>query len=216
VRVTSPEAAGEPLGDKTNAVLQPMFLDFYRQEVAAEEDVHRTLPFFATALGLIVAALNYVARQLPAWAAVRSACDGRGTLSWSEMQCALPVVLAMFLLAAAALLAVLVPVLLYFATNPRGYRRIGPEPVHLGRAAELRAYHAAQGLTGDPLDDAVSRDLRDQLVKDLALALPVNRRLTLRRYKWRARAVTGLLAALLFALLATIWISVSKEFGFLV
>jgi hypothetical protein len=54
-----------PLGSESADVLLGMFQDFYRQEVSAEEDVHRTLPFFATALGLIIAALNYAASQLP-------------------------------------------------------------------------------------------------------------------------------------------------------
>jgi hypothetical protein len=48
----------EPLTDKSAGILLSMFQDIYRQEVGAEEDVHRTLPFFATALGLIIAALN--------------------------------------------------------------------------------------------------------------------------------------------------------------
>src|SRR5271169_2082285 len=56
-----------PLGDKAGSTLLNVFQDFYRQEVAAEEDVHRSLPFFGTALGLIITALTYVATQLPDW-----------------------------------------------------------------------------------------------------------------------------------------------------
>ena len=47
-------------------MLLATFQDAYRQEIGVEEDVHRTLPFFATALGFIVAALNYAAGQLAA------------------------------------------------------------------------------------------------------------------------------------------------------
>ena len=208
-----PDCAEEAFGEKTSAALLPMFLDFYRQEVAAEEDVHRTLPFFATALGLIVAALNYVAGQLPAWPKVRSACPA--ALSWTVVQCAWPVFLAMFLLTVAALLAGTVLVFLYLATNRRGYERIGPEPAHRRRALELRAYHMARHVENDDLDVAVSRDLRYQLVEDLAAVIPINRRLTLQRYKWRARAVTGLLLALLCALAATMSMTAVSKSGFL-
>ena len=43
------------------------FADLYRQEVGAEEDVHRTLPFFGTALGIVIGALAYAAGHLPKW-----------------------------------------------------------------------------------------------------------------------------------------------------
>jgi Tn3 transposase DDE domain len=52
----------EPLSDKSAGILLSMFQDIYRQEVSVEEDVHRTLPFFATALGLI-----HAAGHLPSW-----------------------------------------------------------------------------------------------------------------------------------------------------
>ena len=39
----------------------------YRQEVGGEEDVHRALPFFGTALGIVIGALAYAAGRLPKW-----------------------------------------------------------------------------------------------------------------------------------------------------
>ncbi|HET6238491.1 MAG TPA: hypothetical protein VFE41_26570 [Acetobacteraceae bacterium] len=54
-----------PLGEKSASVIIAMLQDLYRQEVGAAEDVHRTLPFFPTALGLIVASPNYSATQPP-------------------------------------------------------------------------------------------------------------------------------------------------------
>jgi hypothetical protein len=122
----------ESFGEKTNTALLLMFLDVYRQEVAAEEDVHRTLPFFATALGLIVAALNYVAGQLPAWAAVRAKCGPSSApiLSWSQLGCIWPSLAAGALLVGAAVLTAAVLVLLARATNRRNYQRNAPEPAH--------------------------------------------------------------------------------------
>jgi hypothetical protein len=64
-----------PLGEETVSALFALLHDFDRQELGAEEDVHRTLPFFATALGLIVASLNYSATQLPSWSAVVRSCN---------------------------------------------------------------------------------------------------------------------------------------------
>lgn len=50
---------------ETTALLLATFADLYRQEVGAEEDVHRTLPFFGTALGIVIGALAYAAGRLP-------------------------------------------------------------------------------------------------------------------------------------------------------
>jgi len=42
-------------------LLLATFAELYRHEVGAEEDVHRTLPFFGTALVIVVTALAYAA-----------------------------------------------------------------------------------------------------------------------------------------------------------
>jgi hypothetical protein len=59
---TAPDATPE-----TTLLLLATFADLYRQEVSAEEDVHRTLPFFGTALGIVIGALAYAAGRLPKW-----------------------------------------------------------------------------------------------------------------------------------------------------
>ncbi len=207
---TSTEAA--PLGVKSAGLLLSLFQDTYRQEVAAEEDVHRTLPFFATALGLIVAALNYVASQLPPLEQVQTACraDANGTLL-----CVWPTALCALALAAAALLSVGVLWLLALATKRRGYQRVGPESSQLERARALQQYHGAKGLTGEALDQAVQLDLRDQIIASFANAIPANREITLQRYKLRARAVAYLLWSLFSALVATIIVLGIAKFSLL-
>jgi hypothetical protein len=45
----------------------PPSADIYRQEIGAEEDAHRALPFFGTALGIVIGALAYAAGRLPKW-----------------------------------------------------------------------------------------------------------------------------------------------------
>jgi hypothetical protein len=208
-------AEAAPLGEKSAALLLSLFQDTYRQEVAAEEDVHRTLPFFATALGLIVAALNYVASQLPPLEQLRRACRIDGKEWIGPGICAWPAIFCILALVAAALLGVGVLWLLALATKRRGYQRVGPESSQLERARALQQYHGGKGLVGEPLDQAVQLDLRDQIIASFAAAIPANREITLQRYKLRARAVAYLLWSLFSALIATIIAIGIAKFGLL-
>ena len=216
---TAPTAASgpAPLGDRTAAMLLATFQDAYRQEISAEEDVHRTLPFFATALGLVIAAVNYALGQLPGWDVLVKSCPrGRGILLNHHMlACIWPVLLATACLVVSAVLGIGVLADLAAATRRRGYKRIGREPDQITRAQALRDYHAALGVQGAALDDAVHLDLREQLLEDLAEAVTFNRDLTLRRYAFRARAVAFLLASLLSALVATIFVLIASKTGLL-
>ena len=193
------------LGPQAAVMLLAMFQDVYRQEVGAEEDVHRTLPFFATALGFVIAAINYAVGQLPGLAAlagVNAPLSG-GLLNHHVLARNWPVMLASFLLILAAALGVGVLGFLAAATGRQSYKRVGPETAQLARAEALQAYHAQLGLLGAGLDEAVGLDLRLQLLQDYADVIPYNRQLTRQRYTHRARAVLCLLLSLLFALLAT-------------
>jgi len=198
-------------------MLLATFQHAYHGEIGTEEDIHRTLPFFATALGLVIAAVNYALGQLPGWDMVVRACPrGQGMLLQHHMlACIWPVLVATGLLVASAGLGVGVLAYLAAATRRRGYKRIGREPEQLARARDLLAYHAARGLQGAGLDDAVHLDLREQLLDDLAEAVTFNRDMTLSRYALRARAVAFLLASLLSALIATILILMTAKTGLL-
>jgi hypothetical protein len=211
---TTPDAT--PLGNGTAAALLAMFQDFYRQEVAAEEDVHRTLPFFATALGVIVAFLSYVASQLPDWATVLKTCAAdHKTFDRSVIPCAWHVELAGLLILISTMTTIGVLLFLALATRRRGYERVGPEDAHLDRARALTVYYIGRDLEPGIQDKTVLADFREQLVQDFATALPYNRNLTLRRYEFRARAVAYLLWSLFTALLATIIIVATAKFGLL-
>jgi hypothetical protein len=206
-----------PLGEKTGSAILALLQDFYRQEIGAEEDVHRTLPFFATALGLIVAALSYGATQIPTWAKVMKACSPPPTAfaSWDTLRCAWPFAVTIIALALVLILVSAVLLHLFRATRPRDYQRVGKEPAIVERARALRVYHAARNLTDTAADDAVATDLRTQLIDDFARVIPPNRALTLERYHARARAVTSLLWSLFFAFVATILIVAITKFGLL-
>jgi hypothetical protein len=206
----------QPLGEKAGATLLAVFQDFYRQEVAAEEDVHRSLPFFATALGLTIAAVNYVAAQLPDWGTVLDACSkDHKTFGRIAATCAWPAWLPAVCLCGAALAIGRVLWLLSVATAPRSYERVGPEKAYIDRANQLRDYYTALGLTDDALDVAVNLDLREQLLDDFARILPHNRVISIRRYNSRARAFRALLWSLFLALLATIIILMTAKAGLL-
>jgi hypothetical protein len=212
----APAPAGA-LGAKTGALLLTLFQDVYRQEIGAEEDVHRTLPFFATALGFLIAAINYAVGQLPNLDALTRTypwAEG-GLLNHHSLARSWPVLLAMLLLVLAAALGLGVLGFLAAATKRLSYERAGPEPAQLRRAEELQLYHAALGLPDTALDDAVSLDLRQQLLDNFAVVIPHNRKLTLQRYQYRARAVSCLLLSLFFALLATILVLVAGKTGLL-
>jgi hypothetical protein len=212
---TAPEQAElPPLGEKSASVLLTILQDFYRQELGAEEDVFRTLPFFATALGLIVASLNYSAGQLPSWSAMRKSC-GVSDLShvgWQIVPCAWSVGLAFLCLFFVLVLSTAVLFHLALATQVRDYMRVGPEKDLVAVTRQLHAYRFGAGLTGDKLDAAVGNDVRAGLLDPIATAVEANRATSARRYRYRARAVVCLLWSLFFALLGTTLLSISTKF----
>lgn len=204
-----------PLGEKTTSLIFALLQDSYRQEIGAEEDVHRTLPFFATALGLIVASLNYSATQLPSWGEVLKSCSRRESpaLSWHIIRCAWSVLLADLSLLAVVCLSGAVLWYLFQATRTRNYTRVGPEPTIVAITREIHTYRASAGISGDELDTTVMIDVRAGLLDPLSSAVAANRDVTLQRYRDRARAVLCLLCSLSFALLGTILVATTAKFG---
>lgn len=83
-----PEAArDEPIAvPETTTLLLTTFAEFYRQELGAEEDVHRSLPFFGTALGLVIGALAYAAGRLSKWMTL----EGLATYNGIHCKCDIP------------------------------------------------------------------------------------------------------------------------------
>jgi hypothetical protein len=204
-----------PLGEKTTSLLFSLLQDFYRQEIGAEEDVHRTLPFFATALGLIVASLNYAATQLPPWEDVIASCGRRGqpALGWNIIPCTWPLLLDWLSLSLVVCLSAAVLWYLFLATRTRNYTRVGPESLIVAGVRELHAHHAGTGASGDGLDTIVVSDVRVRLLDPFTAAVAANREVTLQRYRYRARAVLCLLCSLFVALVGTIVVIATVKFG---
>jgi hypothetical protein len=191
---TSPEVTG---------LLLATFADLYRQEVGAEEDVHRTLPFFGTALGIVIASLAYAAGRLPKWPDLPA--------GWGQYA----FYLAAILLTLAVVEAGCVLVWISFAIARRNYERIGPEANLRARVAELQVYYDSQSLTGAERDKELLEDVRQMLLDSYAATSPANRNRNQQRYKYRAWASLHLVRSLIWALSATSVIFVADKLAYL-
>jgi hypothetical protein len=189
---------------KTTDFLLSTFTDLYRQEVAAEEDVHRTLPFFGTALGIVIGALAYAAGRLPKWSDVQAFGHGRIAFWVASVLLTLAIVEAIFVLA-----------FISRAISRRNYQRLGPESALRTRVDELEDYYRDQGISGVDRDAAIADDMRQTLLDSYTAVTPANRNLNQRRYRFRALASSHLVRSLIWALVATTMIFMSDKLGYL-
>ena len=187
---------------RTAALLLATFAEFYRQETGAEEDVHRSLPFFGTAFGIVIGALAYAAGRLPRWPDV-ARHEGRAAF-W----------VAGGLLALSVLDAICVLVFLARAIKRRDYRRIGPEADLQARVAGLQDQYDAAGISGDERDRRLAGNVQQILIESYAQVTPLNRGLNRRRYRFRALASSHLIRSLNWALGATTIILVADKLGY--
>jgi hypothetical protein len=185
---------------RTHDLLLATYAEFYRLELAAEEDVHRTLPFFGTAIGVVIAAIGYGAARLPDW---RDAAS-RPVL-----------VAAIVLLVLAVVSAAMVVLWLGRAVARRDYQRIGPEPALRARADDFAAGATAAGLEAGARDGATVEQMRLLLLATYEAVTPANRALNQQRFHARAQAAVHLMRSLFLALFATTLIFVSDKIGLL-
>jgi hypothetical protein len=198
-----PETGSSELPETTSFMLTT-FADLYRQEVAAEEDVHRTLPFFATALGLVIASLAYAAARLPKWADLTGDYYAKAAF-----------IVSAILLVLAIVEAVCVLVFISRAISRRAYQRIGPEPALRNRMQAFEAFYISEGITGEDRDNAMADDMRQTLLDSYTTVTSTNRDLNQRRYHFRALAASHLVRSLIWALAATTIIFMADKLGIL-
>ena len=199
-----PTGVPEPsVTPETTAFLLTTFADLYRQEVGAEEDIHRALPFFGTALGIVIGALAYAAGRLPKWPDLTR---DRELVAFIASD---------ILLGLAVFKAGCVLVWISLAIARRNYQRIGPETDLRARVAELRAYYDGTGIQGEQQDRELLKDIRQMLLDSYTATTPANREINQRRYKLRARAASHLIRSLIWALSATTVIFVADKLGYL-
>ena len=194
------DETGRDLEKETTTAVLSAFAESYRQEVGAEEDVYRTLPFFGTALGIVIAAIGYAAGRLTRWEDTPS--------HWLFLA-------STGFLALAAADAIGVVVRLSQALARRDYQRVGPEDVLRARLVELEAYYDSLDPPVPNRDALLAHDFRQALIASYERVTPINRELNMGRYHRRAQAASHLVRSLLWALGATIIIFVSDKTGLL-
>ena len=194
------DETGPDLEKETTTAVLSAFAESYRQEVGAEEDVYRTLPFFGTALGIVIAAIGYAAGRLTRWEDTPS--------HWLFLA-------STGFLALAAADAIGVVVRLSQALARRDYQRVGPEDVLRARLVELGAYYDGLDPPVPNRDALLAHDFRQALIASYERVTPINRELNMGRYHRRAQAASHLVRSLLWALGATIIIFVSDKTGLL-
>jgi hypothetical protein len=127
-----------PPPPETTVYMLGLFADLYRQKIGAEEDVHRTLSFFRTALGIIIGALACAAGRLPKWSALTTHL---GVIAFTG---------AALLLALAIIESACVLFFISRAISRRDCRRIGPETASRTRLSALQAFYDEHGMKGEP------------------------------------------------------------------
>lgn len=191
-----PEAADEaddapPLAERTAEYVERHADDGFRRELEVDENIVRSLPFFATSIGALLAFVSLARDSLPPVGAS-------------------PLPVATYSLLGLTIVALL-GTLCFIAVSLR--RRTQPlpmtEPDLVRYAEELTAYYAAAaddrtaGAGSEEVADrdrAVVAELRAIMIEQLAAAASAIRTQNLRRLAARSRAFSTLLAALFFAL----------------
>jgi hypothetical protein len=168
--------------------IEKLVADAYKREADQEENVFRSMPFFATTFGVVATAIG-LAR--PAIGPFDST-----TASWIVHM----LLAAVFLATAAGLF------FLTQAIKLRSFKLPMTESALIVWRDDLERFYRESAEPAAAVGAAIVTDLRDAMTTQIAEATEVTRRNNLRRIEARGRAVTSLVAAiaLVFALFATI------------
>jgi hypothetical protein len=172
------------------AYIEQTLADSYRKEIDQEENVWRSMPFFAATLALQVTALVQILNKFPNPATVfGSASSG--------------------LLALAALLDLVALGFLSLSIWPRRFNYIASEPDLLAYAEELIRHEEERKKDESPRQREVALvALKWELARQYAVGADHNRQINKRRERWRNRA--GL--AIVFSVLVTFFL-VATTYG---
>lgn len=168
--------AADPLLDH----LEKTFADAYRKEIDQEENVWRSLPFFAATLALQLAALGQVREWLVG-------LEG-------SMLLAASVLLGV---AGGATLAAIV--FLAFSVWPADFQYVAREPAFRDYAERVRAQAEEAGEAEAPAEAAL-RTVKAALAEQYATATDNNRVINQGRARWRTRAGLATLGSVLAVL----------------
>ena len=183
-----PSMQPDPLLDH----LEKTFAEAYRKELDQEENVWRSLPFFAAALALQLAGLA----QLHDWVQATSGLQRSLVDS---------LLLVAGLASAAAITG------LGMTVWPADYRYVGDEP-GLARYANEVKRMAKEGSRPDPVSDALTA-VKTSLLTQYAACADNNRRLNRRRNRWRAVAGLSTIASIISILVLVAFAMVSNMYA---
>jgi len=170
--------------------IEKTLTDAYRKEIDQEENVWRSLPFFAATLALQLAALFQIIERLPP----------RGTVAWwGAVGCG----------SVSGISTVIALGFLAISIFPAKFRYIAPEPELLDYAEGLDKDEQQGRANGsaDPVD-ALST-LKAALARQYAVATKNNRHINQRRALWRSVAGLATLASVLATLALVVTVAVT-------
>ncbi len=169
--------------------LERTFAESYRKEIDQEENVWRSLPFFAATLAL----------QLAAFAQIRDWVAGTGGAMF---------VSAAILLGAAGAATMAALGCLALSVRTANFLRVAREPAFLLYVEQVRANAraaAAAGADDQSIAEAALALVKETLVKQYATAADSNRQVMEGRARWRIRAGLATLTSVFIMLaLATL------------
>lgn len=166
--------------------LEKTLADAYRKEIDQEENIWRSLPFFAATLALQLAAVVPAMGHLPPY----------HSGAWWDA-----------LLAAAIAGVATLAALLFLAVSiyPARFRYIAPEPDILDYAVGLDSDERRTRTAGAAEPNDALAILKETLARQYAIAAHNNRQINQRRALWRS--IAGL--ATLASVVATLWLVVT-------
>lgn len=162
--------------------IEKVVAEAFKREFDQEENVVRSLPFFATSLGILASAVAFARPALcePVWQ---------------------PFSVAIYAsLAALGLTSLAIFWFLFIAVKPRQFRYLMAEHELIHYAEQLSNFYATDG-EGPPADieSAIIDDLREAVTTQLATAAEASRAVNFTRLGARAKALVALVSAILLA-----------------
>ncbi len=172
--------------------LEKVFEAAFKREFEQDENVVRSLPFFATALGLAVAIISQIATRMP-----------------PQNTPAGFAVLIILGLAGAAFLVILWS--LFQVVRAREFLVPPNEELLLAWSGELVAFYKGKRQAGDKAEENAKSDVRRRMVEAYAAAAVENRKANAHKFKYRSLGFTALVVLITLATVAVGVIFVDKQ-----
>lgn len=182
---------------KADDYIEKLVAEAYKRESDQEENVFRSLPFFATTFGVLGTAIGLARPAI-------------GHLDGSPIAVSLYALLALIGVVTAAGLF-----FLFQAIRRRDFVNPMRESDLLLYRKELEAFYVKTEAPAGTVDAAIAADIQEAIVAQLAQATETTRRNNLLRLQARSRAATALIVAisLVFALMGLILTRDATEVG---